>query len=541
MPLPITTYAGREEAPAWSPDGRQVAFDWDGEQGDNRDIYVVDVASRTIRRLTTAPGADLFPAWSPDGAWIAYMHRDANQTSSLALISSDGATQRTLFTGAAREARASWFPDSQTLATEVPPVPGSVEAIWAFDVATGRRRQLTSPPPGIIGDQSPAVSPDGRSLAFSRKTAWRTAELYLVDLLPDTRVTGDARPLTKLGYAAEPAWTADGHHILFNALGEGAGIWQVDRTGGAARPVFGLPETASQPAVARRPDGQISLVFRNALTEYSIHRYSVDRSAPVTPTELAPSTRNQSYPRYSNDGRRLAFSSARTGHQEIWLANADGSMPTQLTALGHQLSEVGHWSPNDDFIAFVTQGRGSRELRMIAPAGGAPVMLTEQPGIEMGSGWSVDGRWYYYTRIENGIRDVWRVMRGTRLSERVTVNGGEGGFETDDGTFYYWRRDGPPGVTLMRRAPAGDHAVPLVPRGTSTPNMAARVGNALFYQAFGTDAIYRYDFGTRRSARVLDFAEPLWAFTISPDARWFAANFPKRSASDLMIVERFVY
>ena len=66
----------------FSPDGRQVAFAWNGEPPDggarpwwqgNWDIYVKLVGSADMRRLTTGPGIDLAPAWSPDGREIAYV------------------------------------------------------------------------------------------------------------------------------------------------------------------------------------------------------------------------------------------------------------------------------------------------------------------------------------------------------------------------------------------------------------------------------------------------------------------------------------
>ena len=65
---PLTSYVGMEILPAFSPDGKQVAFAWEGEKGDNFDIYVKLVEAGTPHRLTTHPAHDAFPAWSPDGS-----------------------------------------------------------------------------------------------------------------------------------------------------------------------------------------------------------------------------------------------------------------------------------------------------------------------------------------------------------------------------------------------------------------------------------------------------------------------------------------
>ena len=80
--VPLTTLSGSELGATFSPDGRQVAFAWNGEPPDGGarpwwqgdwDIYVKLVGSADMRRLTSGPGLDLAPAWSPDGREIAYV------------------------------------------------------------------------------------------------------------------------------------------------------------------------------------------------------------------------------------------------------------------------------------------------------------------------------------------------------------------------------------------------------------------------------------------------------------------------------------
>ena len=73
----LTTLTGSEYGPTFSPDGREVAFAWDGEQQDNSDIYVKLVGSSEVRRLTTHAAVDSAPQWSPDGKWIAYARTES--------------------------------------------------------------------------------------------------------------------------------------------------------------------------------------------------------------------------------------------------------------------------------------------------------------------------------------------------------------------------------------------------------------------------------------------------------------------------------
>jgi tricorn protease-like protein len=68
----LTNYPGLQIQPAFSPDGKQVAFAWDGEKRENFDIYVKVVGAGAPLRLTSNPAAEYHPAWSPDGRRIAF-------------------------------------------------------------------------------------------------------------------------------------------------------------------------------------------------------------------------------------------------------------------------------------------------------------------------------------------------------------------------------------------------------------------------------------------------------------------------------------
>ena len=71
--LSLTYFAGHERYPNLSPDGKQVAFSWNGEKGDNEDIYVKLVNSETALRLTADPAPDIAPVWAPDASQIAFV------------------------------------------------------------------------------------------------------------------------------------------------------------------------------------------------------------------------------------------------------------------------------------------------------------------------------------------------------------------------------------------------------------------------------------------------------------------------------------
>ena len=80
--VPFTSSAGEKNEPAFSPDGNEVAFSWQGENNKDsnvHNIYVQLVGAGSALRITSAHASDRAPAWSPDGRFIAF-ERDAGQS-----------------------------------------------------------------------------------------------------------------------------------------------------------------------------------------------------------------------------------------------------------------------------------------------------------------------------------------------------------------------------------------------------------------------------------------------------------------------------
>ncbi len=137
--VPLTTYAGWELYPSFSPDGNQVAFSWDGEKQDNFDIYIKQVDGVAPVRLTTDPAPDNYPAWSPDGRNIAFT-RSLNGRQAVILIPSIGGPERKLLeiTGSS----VAWSPDAKWLVFG----DGKPASLYLFSVTTGERKRLTRRP-----------------------------------------------------------------------------------------------------------------------------------------------------------------------------------------------------------------------------------------------------------------------------------------------------------------------------------------------------------------------------------------------------------
>ena len=183
--VPITALSGSEDGASFSPDGRQIAFAWNGENpsgevrpgwAGNWDIYVQLVGSSEVRQLTSDPAVDDNPVWSPNGRLIAYTRFEpASRLRRLRVMSSLGGSDRKVSDFAIRSP-AVWTPDGRYLVAGRggPPDPAyATDGIYLIPVAGGDARAITHPAPPAV-DKSPAFSPDGHRLAFAScgEDAW---------------------------------------------------------------------------------------------------------------------------------------------------------------------------------------------------------------------------------------------------------------------------------------------------------------------------------------------------------------------------------
>ncbi|MGH9879939.1 MAG: protein kinase domain-containing protein, partial [Pyrinomonadaceae bacterium] len=182
--VPFTTFPGRELQPAFSPHGNQIAFAWNGEKGDNFDIYIklVNTGAPPLR-LTSDPADDLYPAWSPDGHQIAFVRQSGTEIS-IFLVPALGGPERKLYSGTSAffslyeyGNALSWSPDGKYLAFSGQRSPREPNSIFLLSLESFEKRQVTSPPAGFLGDSTPAFSPDGKVLAFVRGASSRDVEI----------------------------------------------------------------------------------------------------------------------------------------------------------------------------------------------------------------------------------------------------------------------------------------------------------------------------------------------------------------------------
>ena len=234
--VPLTSYPGSEDTPSFSPDGNYVAFQWCPEgPGTNCDIYIKQIGVEPPSRLTTDPANDFSPAWSPDGRFIAFLRKLSPARCALVLIPQRGGQERVLAESDAAiytevpGPHVAWTPDSKWLVfpSSESGTPGS--GLFLLSVETLQKRRLTTPLAAGAIDTTPAISPDGRTLAFTRASGMRF-DTYLLRLGENYEPQGLPEGVVATGeqvsYGA--AWTPDGSEIVFycRLLSRGS-LWRV--------------------------------------------------------------------------------------------------------------------------------------------------------------------------------------------------------------------------------------------------------------------------------------------------------------------------
>jgi Tol biopolymer transport system component/predicted Ser/Thr protein kinase len=547
---PLTTYPGYELTPAFSPDGKQVAFGWGGPKGDNIDIYVALIGTGTPHRLTTHAARDACPAWSPDGRSIAFV-RGGPGPRKVILTPALGGPERVLSETIpnppyvdcgldwSRDGRYVAFPWSAS--TEAP------AAIVMLSPDTGERRTITAPRGEAQGDMMPRFSPAGQLLAFLRRRSDVNYSLYVASIAAPTdgarRVTPESANVTSL------AWTPDGRELVFTATYKGENrVWRM--------PADGSGSPTAVAAVGANPGNWVTVSLQGNYLAYSvgrldtnIWRVELELGKPTgAPMMFIGSTMQDLGPHFSPDGSRVVFSSDRSGVYEVWTCAADGSNQAQLTRL-RGYSGAPRWSPDGRTIAFDSSVEGQNEIFTIGADGGPAARITNHPGMDVVPTWSRDSRWIYFTSDRSGAQQIWKIPADGGTAVQMTRHGGVNAFESAEGRNLYYAK-GIDAAGVWRVPIHGGDEQPLLkhPAARYWGYMDVTDAGIYYLERAGEPPSVRYsirfhNLATGRDALIADYQRLPYSgpvgLAVSPDGRALLYSQIDRSGTDLMLVENF--
>jgi Tol biopolymer transport system component len=385
--VPLTSFPGQEGDPAISPDGSMVAFVRLSESGIS-DLYVKLIGEGDPLLVSDGESDTWTPVWSPDSLRIAFfrgfMNEDGEYSAAVESVSRVGgrSRQHTTSRRASFGWGLSWSPDGTTLAMVERESPDEPKGIFLLSLETGEKRRLTAPPADHLGDFYPRFSPDGRTVAFVRSRSFKEP-IYLVPA-----EGGEPRPLvTDNSFVAGLDWTSDGREIIFSAMRLGNlglyALWRVPVVGGEPE-MLAVGEEGSEPTLSRQ----------RALMSYVRSSWTIDLwrvggplagSEGRSPARFITSSRSagfNNFPRYSPDGEMIAFGSRRSGFDEVWICDRDGSNPTQLTHFESLVSGHANWSPDGRRLVMSSDAEGNSDVYVMSVTEGIPRRLTDDDSEE---------------------------------------------------------------------------------------------------------------------------------------------------------------
>jgi Tol biopolymer transport system component/DNA-binding winged helix-turn-helix (wHTH) protein len=553
--VPLTTYPGRQLFPSFSPDGNQVAFTWDGPKLDNPDIYLKPNGTENLLRLTQNPASDYAPAWSPDGRYIAFL-RDlpASHVAVMMIPSFGGPPERQLteirsVTDDPKIGEAlpglSWSPDGKWLVTKDRGPGEANESLYLLSTDSGEKRRLTFPP-SHCGDGTPAFSPDGRSIAFSRTFTLGVSELFLLEVSKDLLPKSPPKQLTfTRQWTVGLTWTPDGREIVYSSGSPMAGgsveLRRVSLSGsGEPRLLAFAGEHGQWPAISGR--GNRLAFARIYANDENIWRLDLSAGKATKPIKMIASTRCDRDPQYSPDGKRVVLISQRSGRDEVWVCNSDGSGAVQLTALGAAITGCPRWSPDGTRIVFDSNAVGTFDVYVIDADGGQPKHLTYDLADDGMASWSRDGRFIYFVSNRTKTWEIWKIPATGGEATLVTQNGGYVASESVDGaTLYYAKR--PTESSLWRRPVRGGEETQIV---DSIYGIGfAVLDNGIYFErppeTGGSPTLRFLSLKTGAIKTIASIPRLInQGLSVSPDGRYaLYTQQDQVPGSDLMVVENF--
>jgi len=416
----LVSHPAVESRPLYSPDGTRLAFVSDRTGGG--DIYVLQLATGALKRITFDDGREQLDAWSRDGQWLYFSStaQDVAGSNDIFRVSAEGGTPMPV--------SADRYVNEYFAA---PSPAGDLLALTARGDTSGQwwRHGHAHIDDSEIWLETPGPQPQYQLLhGGDFKSLWPMwsadgARVYFVsdqggaeNIWEKPVRGGKARQITQFkdGRVLWPSISYDGKTIVFERE---FGIWKLDLAGEKAAPIsITLRGAATAPDVthlsltnqfrdlALAPDGR-KVAFVAHGDVFAASSRDGGRAARVTHTPA-----NETQAAWAPDSRRLVYVSDRDGNYHLYLYDFSNNSETRITndALGDTTPQ---WSGDGKLIAFVRGARqlcvydtATQQVRTVVQASFAKPPM----GFGRSYAWSPDNRWLAYsTRGDRNFRNVY--------------------------------------------------------------------------------------------------------------------------------------
>lgn len=363
----ITSVPGIESNPSLSPDAALVAY-VATPPGQRRTAILVQTTDPSPPRQLSHPEGEAWdsaPAWSPNGREIAFLRVVPGQDCKVMVMPSNGGTERVVGDCDPRNPPSfDWAYDGRGLVFGSRGTPVGGVGLRLLDFASGEWRLLDYGATPSDVDFAPRYSPDGRWIVFVRNSP--VGDLFRI---PSTG--GRAQRLTRLHADIRGwDWMPDGRSIvLARWSGSESRLLQLDLDSGLLRDM-GLQD-AMEPTIATRTP---ALAFTETRNYFGIHRVALGGRHEVE--RMFASSGRDRLPVIAPDDRQLVFTSDRSGEFALWWT--DLRRPDSLRLINGLRPESWHppdWSRDSRRLLVVGEGEGGFGVYEVTPASGQVVRL----------------------------------------------------------------------------------------------------------------------------------------------------------------------
>jgi Tol biopolymer transport system component len=353
-----------EKQPVWSPTGDLIAYVSDAAGND--DIWIADPSGGNPINLThTFTGADSWPAWSSDGRAIAfYSVREGGGIYTMTALGAQVRRVVPLKAGVLYTFSLTWARDGSLVYTGFDAA--GIKRIFRVAATGGEPACLTCAWADAPAARAGELSPSAEYLVFLSTEVGPRADLYIAHL-----ASGRIRKVTN--QADWPHWSRDGRQIFFISSRDGQpDLWQFTvnlADGSALGEPRKLTSALGATTFAVSPDGTQILAVKEQSTS---HLWSYSRSDttsdPSAGTQLTSGNVRDDRGRWSSDGRGIFFQSSRRGSLDIWRMSEVGTTPVRLTA-GEGSEHRPRPSPQGDWIAVDVVNEKGEFTHLMRPDG----------------------------------------------------------------------------------------------------------------------------------------------------------------------------
>jgi Tol biopolymer transport system component len=338
-------------------------------------------------------------------------------------------------------------------------------------------------------------------------------------------------------------WTPDGRSIVFSSgQFSSTNLSVVAASGGRPERLVG-GENATDMSISRTGN---RLVYARSSLDSNIWRIPGPNALNKNsaPTRLIASTQPDLEPQFSPDGKKMVFTSARSGTFAIWICDRDGLGLTQLTSFNGRLVGSPRWSPDSRWIGFDSVEAGNSDIYVINADGGPVRRATAGPSNNIRPSWSRDGRWIYFDSNRSGDWQVWKTPAHGGTAVQVTHKEGAEAFESFDGNFVYYAKRGASGI--WRVPVGGGEEIQVLDHGSES--LWALTEQGIYFGEMNSPVVpvlKFYRFATRKVETFKEFSKDTkfdsnsTAFSVSPDGQWIVYTQLDQASSDLMLMENY--